>query len=294
MSSSKKARQARYEERTIEAKAAKMRLEQQQKDKRNRLIMVGVVGLLVLALIVVLVIVLGGANNGAKGGNGDSSKIAGTKDAISYAEPASYPSGRGIWVGPNGALSNEEITEALKSKKPIIEFFFSFDCNICADLTTHNHDDLADAAASGKALVVYRPEITHGTPYATVASNAIIHVAEHQPTAFPAVLKALTEYSDPLLNSATLEKTLTSKDPDITSEDGAVAKVTQLVTAAGGDLQGATGLGSQDYLMTAGKIMTDEREVRGTPTLFVDGKRKELTNQFIQGPGLATYLLEGK
>ncbi|UFU07209.1 DsbA family protein [Ruania halotolerans] len=146
--------------------AERLRKIHAKRDKRNRGILIGVI-VLVVALIATAAILIA-----QQAGRTLLSDFEGET-------PAGADLHGGISIGAEGAGSVNE-------GAPEVDIYVDFICPFCGDFEEVNGSDVADAAASGDATVIYHPlnyldGASSGTEYSTRAANAFATVATEAP-----------------------------------------------------------------------------------------------------------------
>ncbi|MEO6826303.1 MAG: thioredoxin domain-containing protein [Microbacteriaceae bacterium] len=262
-------------------KARALREAQKKKDRRNRVLLQGGIGVAVLAVLAIVAFVI----------------------VTSIRPPASGPKnmasdgiviGKGLKAIPTAALSPNAspVPSIPDSTASVVNIrtYIDYLCPYCGQFEKTNAKQLADLAKSGAGTIEVHPialltSHSQGTKYSQRAANAAACVANYSPDQFYAFHISLFE-NQPQENSAGL----TSK------------KLKDMVKAAG-----AKNLSSIDSCIDDGKFNgwvqsatdraisdpipnSDLKKFTGTPTVLVNGK--QYTGSLTSSKEFAAFVLQ--
>ncbi|MFV2145175.1 MULTISPECIES: DsbA family protein [Isoptericola] len=251
---------------------------QVQRDRRNRILVFGGLGLAIAALVAVAAFIL--INEGAKK-NVEDIPLAEVTDVPSTAlESGGIPVGADLVAG----TENEGA--------PVVDEYLDYMCPVCGQFEQVNGADVETMVTSGDATVVFHPvsildRASNNTEYSTRAASAAYWVADRAPEAFFAFNEALfanqPEEGTPGLDDEAIA--------DLAEGAGAPADV-----AAGiADGTARATFGQYVYSLTndatADESLMNANGGFGTPTILVDGERFE---GWSQPGGLLTAVQGGE
>jgi protein-disulfide isomerase len=224
------------------ARAAAIRAEQERREKRRTLMVVG-------GVVAAILVIIGGGllvqNLRDTTGDEATGPTAPATSAIVGDLPVAAADTYGLGVGDPNAPAK-------------VEIFEDFLCPFCQQYEAQGRDSLRQAAADGKAYVVYRP-IAFLNEYSERSLNAFAVVLD---TAGP---EAALKFHDLLYDNQP------SESGDMPDDDWLVTKAVE----AGGDeakvRPGIEGMDSKQWVVN-GKDDASKRKVTATPTVFVDGR----------------------
>ncbi|NUS40470.1 MAG: thioredoxin domain-containing protein [Terrabacter sp.] len=240
------------------AEALALREKEQQRDRRNRIITLSVLGVALVALGVVVWMIL---QQGAKNNVED----------VPLAEvtmPSTAQDDGGIPVGADNAAGTTN------DDAPVIDVYLDYMCPVCGQFEQTNAGDIDEMVAGGDATVVYHPvsildRLSAGTDYSTRAASAAAYVADKAPEAFPAFHAAL-------FTNQPAENTEGLSDEQLASyaeEAGASADVATAIE------DGTARQTFGQYVHSATQEATSDEALQnpqsgsfGTPTVLVDGE----------------------
>ncbi len=245
------------------AEAAALRAEQERRDKRVRLITIGVLVVAVAGLIAVFFFVLNNSDDPAPTPGADS-----TVPGSSTAAPT-------VAVDTNGGIPVGKTDEAGTSTEgaPQLDVYLDFMCPNCGQFEQINEANFDALREAGELTLVLHPisildRLSQGTAFSTRAAAASGFVAERDPTHFLAFNSALFQ-NQPKENS----KGLTN------------ARMGEIAAAAGVSTAVADGIASGEAMEQFGGWVVDQTEqdasdkknippegLQGTPTVILDGK----------------------
>lgn len=255
-------------QRREEARAEALALQQKQaqKDKRNRLLVFGALGVAILALVGVAGFIL--FNEGQRYNVED----------IPVAEVENVPAGAvesgGIPVGSDLVAGTENEGAA------VVDEYLDYMCPACGQFTATNGADVEAMLTSGEATVVYHPvsildRNSRGTDYSTRAAAAAYWLADQAPEAFFGFNSALFA-QQPEGGTAGL-------DDDELAAIAETAGAPADVAAGIADGTARSTFGQYVYSLTAeasaDPALANAEGGFGTPTILIDGQRFEGWNQ---------------
>jgi protein-disulfide isomerase len=254
------------------AEALALQKKQQSTEKRNRLIVLSLLGLAVIGLIVAVVLILN----------------EGQKTPMERVEnvPAGVVEDTGIPVGADGAAGTEN--EGAKT----LDVYVDFMCPVCGQFEQINGASIAEMREAGDVTLVVHPvaildRMSQGTEYSTRAASAAAWVADRAPEQFSA-------FHDAMFASQPEEQT-----PGLSDE-----QIAQIAEQAGVPADVASGIADGDARETyeewvaastevAGSdpdVVNPETGQMGTPTVLIDGERFAGW----QTPGALTQAITGE
>ncbi|WP_278235393.1 thioredoxin domain-containing protein [Isoptericola sp. AK164] len=265
-------------QRRDEARAQALAIQQQQaqRDRRNRLIVFGALGVAVAALVAVAVFIL---MNEAERTAVDDVPLAEVENV-----PATALEGGGIPVGADLVAGGEN------EGVPVVDEYLDYMCPICGQFEDINGADVETMLTEGDATVVFHPvsildRMSSGSDFSTRSASAAYWVADRAPESFYAFNEALFA-NQPSENTSGL------------SDDEMAAIAEQ----AGVPADVAAGIADGTARATFGQYvfsLTNEASANedlwnanggfGTPTILVDGERFETWNQ----PGALLAAVQG-
>ncbi|PUB27809.1 protein-disulfide isomerase [Promicromonospora sp. AC04] len=253
------------------AEALALQKKQQASEKRNRVIVLGVLGLAVIGLIVAVVLIL------TEGQKTPMEKV----DNV----PAGVVEDTGIPVGADGVAgtSNEGATT--------LDVYVDYMCPICGQFEQTNSASIAEMREAGDITLVVHPvsildRTSQGTEYSTRAASAAAWVADQAPEQFSA-------FHDALFASQPAEQTAGLSDEQIAQvaeQAGVPAEV------AAGISDGQARETYEEWVAASTDAATSDEALFnadggfGTPTVLIDGERFEGW----QAPGALTEAITGE
>lgn len=217
--------------------AARLKQEQARREKRNRLLTIGAI-VVVLVLVVVAVLFI--------------NKQGQPKTLADVTTPSTMQSDGGIAFGKDGKAGTS--TEGA----PTVAVYYDYLCPYCGQFEKTNQSDLDTLRTEGKVTLVMHPinlldGQSNGTHYSTRAANAFATVADQAPD------KALA-FSNALFANQPAEGT------DGLSDDK-IAEIARGVGVPDAVVSTFTEGRFNDYVQTA----RETSGVTGTPTIKLDG-----------------------
>ncbi|WP_402468185.1 DsbA family protein [Isoptericola aurantiacus] len=265
-------------QRREEARAEALALQQKQasRDRRNRFIVFGALGVAIAALVVVAGFIL--------------MNEAGKKDVedIPLAEVADVPAG----VTDSGGIpvGSDLVAGTQNDGAPVVDQYVDYMCPVCGQFEELNAADVETMATEGDATVVFHPvaildRVSSGTEYSTRAASAAYWVADQAPDAFFDFNAAMFT-NQPEENSPGLDD---DEIAAIAQEAGVPADVADGI--ADGTARGT--FGQYAYSLTneatSDPDLVNSQGTFGTPTILVDGERFETWNE----PGALLTAVQG-
>lgn len=155
---------------------------QKKRDKRNAIILISVLSVVLVALIVTTGVFIWKAKNPATAG---SSKTQ-TVNNVTIQTPGDLK--YGIVLGKDGI--NKPTPDV-----NTISFFFSYGCPGCLQVDHNIIDSIEKEVKAGKFNLVLFPVGTHGLPWTYIAGDAAMKVSREQPEVFWTFHKNLLAYA---------------------------------------------------------------------------------------------------
>lgn len=263
-SGSARAKQSKTDRR-VEAreKARQLRAERMKKERRTRWLLQGGIALAAVAIIAIVALVI--VNSIKPEGNGPRNMAS---DGIKIAE------GLAVVQTPGLGPSAEPVPSAANAPGVVdITIWIDYLCPVCGEFEAENGELIRTLVESGAATVEYHPiailtSMSAGTQYSLRAANAAACVANYNPDAF-------FDFNEGMF----------AKQPDEGTEGLANAEILEIARAAGATssslercmeserfydwVQAATTRAGNGPLPVEG---TEVENVRGTPTVLVDGE----------------------
>lgn len=262
------------EEARLEALARQQK--QAQRDRRNRFIVFGGLGLAIIALVAVAAFIL--INEGAKK-NVEDIPLAEVSDVPSTATESG-----GIPVGSDLVAGTEN------EGAPVVDEYLDYMCPVCGQFEQVNGGDVEMMLTAGDATVVFHPvsildRLSNNTDYSTRAASAAYWVADRAPEAFYA------------FNGALFANQPAENTPGLDDEElAAVAEgagVPADVAAGIADGTARATFGQYVYSLTndatANEALANADGGFGTPTILIDGERFETWGE----PGALLAAVQG-
>jgi protein-disulfide isomerase len=260
-----KGRQSKNERRDAAREQARALREQQAKrDRRNKVLGIGMLSVAVLALGGVLVWVL------TQGGSSTDEALPDYPDTplseVTDVPSTALPEG-GIPVSASGV--GGDVDDSVSR----VDVYLDYMCPACGAFEEANGDNLISLASEGAATVVYHPiailnRFSNGTGYSTRAASAAALVADVAPDQFAAFSEQLfagqpDEGTDGLTNAEIADIARAAGVADGVADDiadgTALDRFGQWVTSATNDV-------------TANPDLVNEQTGSfGTPTITIDG-----------------------
>ncbi|MFD7310570.1 DsbA family protein [Promicromonospora sp. NPDC059942] len=254
------------------AEALALQKKQQAREKRSRLIVLGLLGLGVIVLVVAVVLIF----------------MESQKTTMEKVEniPAGVVQETGIPVGADGAAGTSN--EGAKT----LDVYVDYMCPICGQFEQTNSASITEMREAGDVTFVVHPvsildRASQGTEYSTRAASAAAWVADRAPEQFAAFHDAMFA-SQPEENTAGLSD---EQIAQVAEQAGVPADVAAGITD--GDamdtyeewVKAATEVASNDP-----DVVNPETGQLGTPSVLLDGER--FTDW--QTPGALTQAITGE
>ncbi|WP_369369937.1 DsbA family protein [Promicromonospora sp. Populi] len=255
------------------ARAEALALQKKQKsaEKRSRLILVGVLGVIVIGLIVISVMIF------QEGQRTPMERV----DNV----PAGVVQDTGIPVGATGAAGTTN------EGAPTLDVYVDYMCPICGQFESLNAASIAEMREAEDLTLIVHPvsildRVSQGTEYSTRAASAAAWVADQAPEQFSA-------FHDALFANQPQENT-----PGLSDE-----QIAQVAEGAGVPADVAAGITSGEAMETYEEWVSASSQVAGsdasllnaeggfgTPTVVINGERFEGW----QTPGALTEAITGE
>ena len=260
------------------AKALQMRQEQKRKERRNRMLAIGglVLAVVVLIGVVVTVLVNNKSTKDAYGkvafGGTDTNATAPSLDSVTKPTVADANGGIPVSAAGVGKAGANDTT---------LTVYFDLQCPACQQFDSVNSADLDTLSKEPGVTVVFQPlnfldRSSLGTFYSTRAANALMIVADQDPTHFMPLITAF--YKDqPAENTKGLTD---AKIADIAKgvgvPDSVTAHFTDTVSGtyqSGSATKNGTWRTFAPFLAAATQHANDTLGGIATPSVFIDGKQ---------------------
>ncbi|PZR51625.1 disulfide bond formation protein DsbA [Xylanimonas oleitrophica] len=246
------------------AEALALKQKQAARDRRNRIVTLGVLGVVLVALAAIVIYILGQSDTGS----GPEVEDIPLSEVATVPAPARADGG--IPVGTDGVAGGEGAADA-----PEVGVYFDYMCPICGDFEAANTASIEAMMSSGAANVVFHPvsildRASAGTAFSTRSAAAAAWVADRAPEHF-------LEFHDTLFANQPAERSrgLSNREmADLAVEAGVPQDVADGI---------ADGTAHQDYgqwvYSVTRQVTADEALANpqtggfGTPTVTIDGER---------------------
>ncbi|WP_166996342.1 DsbA family protein [Paramicrobacterium fandaimingii] len=243
----------------VREKARQLREKQHKRDVRNRVLLQGGIGVLIIAVIVAVVMIVVSSIKPETAGpkNMASDGIVIGKDLVAHTTPA-----LAAGASPVQATADPDVAH--------IRIYVDYLCPWCGDFEKTNIDQLEGWLNSGAAVLEIHPiavltSKSQGTEYSLRAANAAACVANESPDSFFAFNKALFE-----------------KQPEEGTKGLTDDQLVSMATSAGAssiddcvdDKTYSSWVQSATERAVSGPLPgTDVERVEATPTVLVNGKQ---------------------
>lgn len=227
-------------------KAVQLRAEQKKRERRNRIVGLGGLGVAVVALAVVVVFILGQDNKALLA---DVTRPTGS----------TITGGIPLTKGELAPLDGDKIKTT--SGVPVVSVYADFICPNCGGFETVNHEDLDALQSDGAIVLDYHPisilDRSSTSEYSTRAAQAIATVADLDPT-------HVIAFNDALFTDQPAEGTAGLSDAEIATR----------ATAAGVSQEAVDAISKGTFTkwVAAATQQSAKDGVTGTPTVKIDGK----------------------
>lgn len=260
------------------AKALQMRQEQQRKERRNRMLAIGglVLAVVVLIGVVATVLINNKAAKDAYGkvayGGTDTKVTAPSLDSVTKPKAADANGGIPVSAAGVGKAGANDTT---------LTIYFDLQCPACQQFDSVNATDLDTLAKEPGVTIVFQPlnfldRSSLGTYYSTRAANALMIVADQDPTHFMPLITAFYK-NQPAENTTGLTD---AKIADIAKSAGVPDSVTAHFTdtvsgtyKSGDTTKNGTWRTYAPFLAAATQHADDALGGISTPAVFIDGKQ---------------------
>jgi len=188
------------------ARATELRRQQERSAQRHRFIAIGVAVFVVLVIVAAVGIVLNQGHHtsvqyasAAYGGPDSANSGLVRPDLSAVQAPGIANSTGGIPISANGVGK-------VGTGTTVLQVYFDLQCPVCADFDSINAADLTALAQEPGITVVYQPlafldNYSKDTRYSSRAANALMTVADQDPSHFTGFLTALFK-NQPAENTA--------------------------------------------------------------------------------------------
>lgn len=253
------------------AEALALQKKQQSSEKRNRVIVLSVLGLAVIGLVVAIVLIL------TEGQKTPMEKV----DSI----PAGVVENSGIPVGADGAAGTSN--EGAKT----LDVYVDYMCPICGQFEQTNSASIAEMREAGDITLIVHPvsildRASQGTEYSTRAASASAWVADQAPEQFSAFHDALFA-SQPAENTAGLSD---EQIAQVAEQVGVPADVAAGITDGQAKDTYEEWVAASTDAATSDEALFNAQGGFGTPTVLIDGERFEGWQQ----PGALSAAVTGE
>ncbi|MFE7504928.1 DsbA family protein [Promicromonospora sp. NPDC057488] len=254
------------------AEALALQKKQQASEKRNRLIVLGALGLGVIVLVVAVVMIF----------------MESQKTPMEKVEniPAGVVQDTGIPIGADGVAGTSN--EGAKT----LDVYVDYMCPICGQFEQTNSASIAEMREAGDVTFIVHPvaildRVSQGTDYSTRAASAAAWVADRAPEQFAA-------FHDAMFASQPQEQTPGLTDEQIAQvaeQAGVPAEVAAGITDGDAEdtyrewVEAATSVAGSDPA-----VVSPDTGQLGTPSVLIDGKRFESW----QTPGALSAAITGE
>lgn len=253
------------------AEALTLQKKQQSREKRNRVVVLSILGLAVIGLVIAVVMILS----------------EGQKSAMEKVEdiPAGVVEDTGIPVGEDGVAGTS--TEGAKT----LDVYVDYMCPICGQFEAINAASITEMREAGDVTLVVHPvailnRASQGTDYSTRAAAAAGWVADQAPEQFSAFHEAMFA-SQPEENSPGLSD---EQIAQVAEQAGVPADVAAgIADGQAADTYGEWADASTEVAQT-NEALLDERGGFGTPNVLIDGEKF----QGWQAQGALTQAITGE
>jgi len=246
-------------------KAAKLRVQQKRRDRRNRVVLQGGIGVLAIAAVTAIVLII--VNSVQPAGPGPKNMAS---DGLLIGE--------GLTAATTPALQPDDdlVPSATDASGAVadIRVYLDYLCPFCGEFETTNSDQISQWVEAGAATLEVHPisiltSKSAGTQYSLRAANAAACVANWSPNDFFAVNSALFE-NQPVEGTAGLSdddlKALV-KDAGVTTALSSINKCIDETTYKSW-VKSAT-----DRALSGPIPNSSLKQITGTPTVLVNGKQ---------------------
>ena len=246
-------------------KAKQLRIDQKKKDRRNRFLLQGGIGVVAIATVVIVAVVIMGSIRPA--GPGPANMAS---DGILLGEGMSAVETAALQPGSDARASEPDASGTVANIRVYVDYL----CPFCGLFELTNGEQIQSWVESGAATVEIHPiailtSKSAGSQYSLRAANAAACVANYAPNDFYAFNAALfadqPEENTTGLTDAELQ--------DAVAASGVSTNVSEIGTCID-DTTYKTWVQEATERALAGPIANSELEkITGTPTVLVDGKQ---------------------
>ena len=246
-------------------KAKQLRIDQKKKDRRNRVLLQGSIGVVAIAIVVVVAVVIMGSIRPA--GPGPANMAS---DGILLGEGMTAVETTALQPGSDARASEPDATGTVANIRVYVDYL----CPFCGLFELTNGEQIKDWVESGAATVEIHPiailtSKSAGSQYSLRAANAAACVANYAPNDF-------YDFNAALFDDQPEENTSGRSDAElqeVVAASGVSTSVSAIDTCIE-DTTYKTWVQEATERALSGPIANSELEkITGTPTVLVDGKQ---------------------
>jgi len=246
-------------------KAQQLRVEQKKKDRRNKILLQGGIGVAAIGIVVVVALVIMGSIRPAVPGPANMAS-----DGILIGEGLTAVTTSALEPDAKPVASEPDTTGTVANIRVYVDYL----CPFCGQFETTNGDQIANWVDSGAATVEIHPIAiltgrSAGSQYSLRAANAAACVANYSPDDFYAFNSALFVDQPEENTSGRSDADL----QDIVKTSGVSASRSEINTCITDETYKSWVIGATDRA-TGGPIPNSAiAAIAETPTVLVDGKQ---------------------
>ncbi|TFD48347.1 hypothetical protein E3T55_13810 [Cryobacterium frigoriphilum] len=246
-------------------KAKQLRIDQKKKDRRNRVLLQGSIGVVAIAIVVIVAVVIMGSIRPA--GPGPANMAS---DGILIGEGMTAVETTALQPDAAAQASEPDATGTVANIRVYVDYL----CPFCGLFELTNGEQIQSWVESGAATVEIHPiailtSKSAGSQYSLRAANAAACVASSAPNDFYAFNAAL--FTDQPEENTTGRSDAELKE--VVAASGVTTNVSEIETCID-DTTYKTWVQEATERALSGPIANSELEkITGTPTVLVDGKQ---------------------
>lgn len=246
-------------------KAKQIRVEQKKKERRNKLLLQGGIGLAAIGIVVVVALVIMNSIRPAVPGPSNMAS-----DGLLIGEGLTAVTTPALQPDATPVASKPDATGTVADIRVYVDYL----CPYCGDFETTNGEQIAKWVDSGAATVEIHPIAiltgrSAGSQYSLRAANAAACVANYSPDDFYAFNSALF-VDQPKENTVGRSN---AELQDVVKSSGVSTSVAQIDTCITDETYKSWVIAATDRA-TAGPIPNSPlKAIASTPTVLVDGKQ---------------------